>query len=163
MRKIIYLFVFILLASCNAEKPTAFPEEVLSEKLLTEEEESITFKEILAKHKGKKIMFEICASWCAECVSGIPQIKKLKAENPDVVFIFLSIDKTVDQWKKGNARFFNIGGEHYFLPTALKGGYAKGLGIKDVPGYMVVNKRGIISLANVTEPFDPRLAGALRQ
>ncbi|MEX6627317.1 TlpA family protein disulfide reductase [Tenacibaculum pacificus] len=163
MKKIIYLFVFVLFASCNADKPAAFPEEVLNEKFLTETEETITFKDILAKHKGKKIMFEICASWCAECVSGIPKIKELKAENPDVVFVFLSIDKSIKQWKKGNVRFFNIEGDHYYLPAALKGGYATSLGIKDVPGYMVVNERGIISLANVTEPFDPRLAAALKQ
>ena len=163
MKKIFYVLVFALLASCNAEKPSAFSEEILNEKFLTLNEESITFKEILAKHKGKKIMFELCASWCAECISGIPAVKKLKAENPDVVFVFLSIDKTIPQWKKGIERFFNIEGEHYFLPAALKGGYAKGLGIKDVPSYMVVNELGITSLANVAESIDPRLAAALKQ
>ena len=163
MKKIIYLFALVLFVSCNSEKPLAFPQEVLNEKFLTLNEESITFKEILAKHKGKKIMFELCASWCAECISGIPAIKKLKAENPDVVFVFLSIDKTIPQWKKGIERFFNIEGEHYFLPAALKGGYAKGLGIKDVPSYMVVNEKGITSLANVAESIDPRLTAALKQ
>lgn len=163
MKKIIYLFVFVLFASCNTEKPAAFSEEILNEQFLTTKEESITFKEILAKYKGKKIMFELCASWCAECVSGIPKIKELKAKNPDVIFVFLSVDKTVEQWKKGNNRFYNLAGDHYFLPTALKGNYAKGLEIKDLPGYMVVNERGIISLANVSEPFDPRLAAALKE
>jgi len=162
MKKIVYLFVFVLLASCNTEKPSAFPEEVLNESFLTLNEETITFKEILAKYKGKKIMFEVCASWCAECISGIPQIKKLKAENPDVVFVFLSIDKTITQWKKGIDRFFNIEGDHYFLPASLKSGYAKSLGINDVPSYMVVNERGIVSLASVMESIDPRLESALK-
>ena len=163
MKKIIYLFVFVLLVSCNSKRPAAFPEGVLNEKFLTLDEESITFKEILAKHKGKKIMFELCASWCAECILGIPAIKKLKAENPEVVFVFLSIDKTIEQWKKGKERFFNIEGDHYFLPTSLKGGFAKGLGIKDVPTYMVVNELGITSLAHVAESNDPRIEAALKQ
>ena len=163
MRKIIYIFAFILLASCNGEKPSAFPQEVLNEEFLTLNEESITFKEILAKHKGKKIMFELCASWCAECISGIPKIKKLKADYPDVVFVFLSIDKTIEQWKKGKERFFNIEGDHYFLPAGLKGGYAKGLGINDVPSYMVVNEKGITSLAHVAESIDPRMKVALNK
>ena len=162
MKKIICLFVFVLIAACNTERPLAFPQEVLDEKLLTLDGESTTFKEVVAKHKGKKIMFELCASWCAECISGIPKIKKLKADYPDVVFVFLSIDKTVPQWKKGIERFFNIEGGHYFLPASLKGGYAKGLGIKDVPSYMVVNERGIISLGNVAESLDPRIAAALK-
>lgn len=163
MKKIIYLFAVILFVSCNEERPSPFPEEVLSEAFLTLDEESITFKDILAKYKGKKVMFEVCASWCAECISGIPEIRKLKAENPDVVFVFLSIDKTIPQWKKGIERFFNIDGDHYFLPTSLKGGYTKGLGIKDVPSYMVVNELGIVSLANVAESVDPRIAAALKQ
>ncbi|WP_370407611.1 TlpA family protein disulfide reductase [Tenacibaculum dicentrarchi] len=163
MKKLIYLFVIALLLSCNTEKPAAFSENILQEKFLTTNDKAITFKEILAKYKGKKVMFEVCASWCAECVSGTPKIKELKAKNPEVVFVFLSIDKTVAQWKKGITRFFNIEGDHYFLPAALKGGYAKGLGIKDIPSYMVVNERGIISLGNVTEPFDPRLAAALKE
>ncbi len=163
MKKIVYLFVFVLFASCNVERPSAFSEGVLNESFLTLNEESITFKEILAKYKGKKVLFEVCASWCAECISGIPQVKKLKAEYPDVVFVFLSIDKTIPQWKKGIDRFFDIEGDHYFLQTSLKGGYAKGLGIKDVPGYMVVNELGIISLSNVTESFDPRIGAALKE
>lgn len=163
MRKIIYIFVFVLLASCNAEKPAAFSQDVLNEKFLTLDEESITFKEILAKHKGKKIMFELCASWCAECISGIPAIKKLKADYPEVVFVFLSIDKTIAQWKKGKERFFNIEGDHYFLPASLKGGFARGLGIKDVPSYMVVNELGITSLAHVAESIDPRIEAALKE
>ncbi|WBX77391.1 TlpA disulfide reductase family protein [Tenacibaculum ovolyticum] len=163
MKIILYLTVFVLFASCNAEKPAAFSKEVLNEEFLTLNEETITFKEILAKYKGKKVMFEVCASWCAECVSGIPQIKKLKAENPDVVFVFLSIDKSIPQWKKGIERFFNIEGDHYFLPASLKSGYAKSLGINDVPSYMVVNERGIISLASVMESFDPRLEAALKE
>ncbi len=163
MKKIIYAFIFIVLASCGGEKPSPFPEEVLNEKFLTIQEETITFREILEKYKGKKVMFEVCASWCAECVSGTPKIKELKAKNPDVVFVFLSIDKTIPHWKKGIERFFNIEGDHYFMSNALKGGYAKGLGIKDIPGYMVVNELGIISLSNVTEPFDPRLEAALKE
>lgn len=163
MRRITLLLLLICMVSCNTEKPAAFPDQVLNEKFLTTNETPITFKEILAKHKGKKIMFEVCASWCAECISGIPQVKKLKEENPDVVFVFLSIDKNTTQWKNGIERFFNIEGEHYFLPSELKGGFAKSLGIKDIPNYMVVNDLGITSLSNVSEPKDPRLAKALKE
>lgn len=163
MRKITLLLILICMVSCNSEKPAAFPEEVLNEKFLTVDETNTTFKDILAKYKGKKVMFEVCASWCAECISGIPQVKKLKQENPDVVFVFLSIDKTLPQWKKGIDRFFNIEGDHYFLPAALKGGFSKSLGIKDIPNYMVVNELGIVSLANVSEPTDPRLEEALKE
>lgn len=163
MKKVIYALVFVFLVSCNGEKPSAFPLEALNEQFLTIDEKPITFKEILEKNKGKKMMIEACASWCSECISGIPTVKKLKAENPDVVFIFLSIDKTTPQWKKGIDRFFNIEGQHYFLPSALKGGFATSLGIKDIPSYIVVNELGIVSLASATEPGDPRIAATLKE
>ncbi len=163
MKRVVYVLVFVFLVSCNTEKPPAFPLEALNEQFLTIDEKPITFKEIIEKNKGKKMMIEACASWCSECISGIPTVKKLKAENPDVVFIFLSIDKTIPQWKKGIDRFFNIEGQHYFLPSALKGGFATSLGIKDIPSYMVVNELGIVSLASATEPGDPRIAAALKE
>ncbi|CAL2103621.1 Thioredoxin domain-containing protein [Tenacibaculum sp. 190130A14a] len=163
MSRITLLLLFVFMVSCNTEKPTAFPEEALNEKFLTIDESPITFQEILAKYKGKKVMFEVCASWCAECISGIPQVKKLKEENPDVVFVFLSIDKTIPQWKNGIDRFFNIEGDHYYLPSALKGGFAKSLGIEDIPYYTVLNELGIASISNVSESTDPRLAEALKE
>lgn len=160
MKKIIVILSVVLFTACKTEKPSSFPEAALNETFLALDEKPITFKEIIEKYKGKKILIESCASWCEECILGLPHVNKLMEKYPDVVFLFLSIDKTIPQWKKGIERF-NMKGEHYFLESALKGGYAKSLGIQKIPNYMVVNERGIVSLANVAEATDPRLDEAL--
>ena len=161
MKKLAYLLVFTVLLACSEKKPEVFPQEVLAEKFVALDGSTITFKAILEKHKGKKIVFETSASWCSECVGGIPEINKIKAENPDFVYVYLSIDKTIEQWKKGINRF-GLQGENYFLSNELKGGYAKGLNITDIPNYMVVNELGLVSLANAVEATDPRLKAVLK-
>lgn len=161
MKKIIVICFVILFTACKTEKPSSFPKEALDETFLTLDEKPITFKEIVGKYKGKRILIEACASWCEECILGLPYVNKLREQFPDVVFIFLSIDKTIPQWKKGIERF-KIKGEHYFLKSALKGGYAKSLGIQKIPNYMIINEKGIVALANVAEATDPRIAEVLR-
>lgn len=161
MKKLLYLLVFTVLLACSEKKPEVFPQETLTEQFMSLDGSLVTFKAVLEKHKGKKIVFETSASWCSECVGGIPEINRIKAENPKVVYVYLSIDKTVEQWKKGIERF-ELKGEHYFLPNELKGGYATGLNITDIPNYMVVNELGLVSLANVIEATDPRLRAVLK-
>lgn len=163
MKKVmLLLFITIFVIGCESKKVKPFPEEALSESFITLNDQKNTFQEILNKYKGKKIFFEVCASWCKECILGLPHVNKLQEKNPDIVFVFLSIDKTTPQWKNGIERF-NIKGEHYFLETGLKSNFAKSLGIKDIPYYMVVNELGIVSLTNVSEPIDPRIQEAFNE
>ena len=39
------------------------------------------FQNILLKHQGKKILIDIWASWCRDCVVTLPELKKLQQEN----------------------------------------------------------------------------------
>lgn len=164
MKKLVLLLSLVIIAACNSgkEKPTAFPKEALADTFLTLDSTKISFQEVLNKYKGKKIMLEVCASWCKECILGLPHVNKLKEKNLDAVFVFLSIDKTVPQWKRGIERF-DIKGEHYFMPESLKSSFAKSLGVKDIPYYMVINELGIPVLNHASEPTDPRIAEALNE
>ncbi len=46
----------------------------------------------LSHFKGKAIVLNFWASWCAPCVIEFPQMLTLAKKNPDTVFIFLSQD-----------------------------------------------------------------------
>ncbi|MDY0780149.1 TlpA disulfide reductase family protein [Tenacibaculum sp. IB213877] len=155
------LLVIIAFTSCNTvQKGTKMPVGALQGKFLNLEEEEVQFDKILERYKGKKVFVEVCASWCKECILGLPHINKLKEKNIDAVFVFLSIDRNVDQWKRGIERF-DIKGEHYYLPSALKGSFAQSLQIDKIPNYMVVNKKGEIVVSNISDPTDVRLKEAL--
>ena len=101
MKKILALLVAIVSFSCSNAQKTAFSKEALAETLVALDGSEVTFQSILEKHKGKTIVLECWASWCGDCVKAMPKVKELQANNPDVVYVFLSCDKTADKWKEG--------------------------------------------------------------
>jgi thiol-disulfide isomerase/thioredoxin len=46
------------------------------------------------------LVIEVWASWCGDCVKAMPKLKDLQ-NNPNVSYLFLSMDKTADKWKAG--------------------------------------------------------------
>lgn len=154
------LTIFVFTACGTSSKGEKLPTGALKGKFLTLDEEEIQFKEIMQKYEGKTVFVEVCVSWCKECILGLPHINKLKEKNIDAVFVFLSIDRDVAQWKRGIERF-DIKGEHYFLPSALKGSFAQSLQIDKIPNYMLINKKGEIVVSGITDPTDTQLKQAL--
>ena len=87
---------------------------------LNQNGQQIPFKAILEKHKGQTILIDVWASWCKDCLECLPSIKKIQSENKDVVYLFLSLDKTEKQWKNG-IKMHQISGEHYFINSGWDG------------------------------------------
>lgn len=57
----------------------------------------------LSSLKGKVIYVDLWATWCGPCMEEMPYFEKLKLQykdNPNVVFISLSIDDSDKPWKK---------------------------------------------------------------
>jgi len=53
--------------------------------------------------KGKIIYMDVWATWCSACVEKIPLMYALQEEfkdHPQITFLFVSVDKDVDKWKK---------------------------------------------------------------
>ena len=162
-KKIIFLLITLVLTSCNFETPTQFSEKALNDTVYSINDKTQTFKEVLAQYKGKKILIDVWASWCGDCIKGLPTVKKLQKEFPDVVFLFLSVDKKQNSWKKGVQRF-RIEGEHYNLPKGMKDGdLVDFLGVSWIPRYIVVDKQGSITVFNATKASDKRIVEALKK
>jgi len=56
----------------------------------------------LSSLKGKVIYVDLWATWCGPCMQEMPHFEKLKLkykDNPNVVFISLSLDDTISPWK----------------------------------------------------------------
>ncbi len=56
----------------------------------------------LADFKGKFVYIDVWATWCAPCRREIPFMQKLHAayKNNDTVLVSISIDESIDAWKK---------------------------------------------------------------
>ena len=150
MKKILALLVAVVSFSCSNAQKTAFSKETLAETLVALDGSDIAFQSILEKHKGKTIVLECWASWCGDCVKAMPKIKELQAKNPDVVYVFLSCDKTSDKWKEGIEKH-ELKGEHFLIKDGQKGSFGKSIDLDWIPRYIIVNKTGGISLYRAIE------------
>jgi thiol-disulfide isomerase/thioredoxin len=56
--------------------------------------------EIVKKNKGKLVLIDFWASWCAPCRTEFPSEKKLMEKHPEMAFIFFSIDDESKDWQK---------------------------------------------------------------
>ena len=150
MRKIVALLIAFASFSCTNAQKTTFSKEALSETLLTTDGNQIAFKNILKKHKGKTLVIEVWASWCGDCVKAMPKIKELQANNPDVAYVFISMDKTVENWKKGIAKH-ELKGDHFMANDQMKGVFAKAIDLDWIPRYIILDKKGKIVLYRAIE------------
>ena len=163
MKKMKYLLILLIaFLSCNTDVPTTFNEETLNDTFISLEGESVAFKDILKAHEGKFIVIDIWASWCGDCIKGMPKVKTLQKNYPDAAYVFLSLDRGQDAWKRGINKY-DIQGEHYYMPEGKDCPFADFVNISWIPRYMVINKAGEIVVFNVIEADDDKLIDALKK
>lgn len=160
MRRLILILCFVF-TGCSIEY-TCFTEKSLTEKFVSLDDQEIAIGEILNRYQGKKVLIDIWASWCKDCIVGLPKLKALQKENPDVVYLFLSLDRNVESWKRAIKRF-KIEGEHYFMKEGKKGPFGDFLNVWWIPRYVVVDEAGNITLFKATKITDKNIVQALKK
>lgn len=155
MQKLSIIIICLLtLVSCKAQEvPTQFSTEALNDIFLTKTGEEIIFKDILKQHTGKTIVIDIWASWCRDCIKGMPKVKALQKNNPETVFLFLSLDKTEEAWIRGITKH-KLQGEHYYMQSGWKGAFGSFLDLDWIPRYLVVDKTGAITVFRAIKAND---------
>lgn len=151
----------MLFISCNTEKPKQFSEPANLEMLIGVDGTKITFREVIQKYKGQKILIDFWASWCKDCIVGFPKINQFQKEFPEVAFVFLSTDYSKPSWKRAIEKY-NLKGEHYNLPKGMNDGdLADFINLRWLPTYMVIDENGEISLFRATKISDKKIKDAL--
>jgi len=150
MKKILTFLVIAISFSCSHAQKSAFSEEALSQTLLTTEGNQVAFRDILKKYKGKTLVIEVWASWCGDCVKAMPKIKELQANNPNVAYLFLSMDKTAENWKIGIAKH-ELKGDHFMANDQMKGVFGKAIDLDWIPRYIIIDKTGKIVVYRAIE------------
>lgn len=152
MKYLISVLIAFFIFGCSQKKVEreSFSDEALAREVVSVNGKKVAFSEVLNKHKGKTIVIEVWASWCSDCVKAMPLIKDLQQEDPEVKYIFLSMDKNSDAWKNGIQQH-DIKGDHYWAEDGMKGAFAKSLDVNWIPRYIIVDKDGKIALYNAIE------------
>lgn len=120
-----------------------FPDSVKNMSMMNLEEQQAPFAEIMKLYAGKKVVIDIWASWCGDCIAGLPKLKVLmeKTSNEKVEYVFISLDEDEKKWRSAINKF-NIPGKHYMIKKGWKNPLANYIVLDWIPRYLVLNEKG---------------------
>ena len=151
MKKILLCLIASFAAlSCTNAQEKFFSDNALSKKLVTLDNSEVSLREILKKHQGKVTVIEVWASWCGDCVKAMPKVKEMQTNNPNVDYVFISMDKAFDKWKAGVEKH-ELKGDHYWATDGMKGEFGKSINLDWIPRYIVLDKNGGIEIYRAIE------------
>ena len=145
MRVFLFLIVLLTLNSCAVFQPTSFTNDALDEKLVTIDRDSITLRTILANNKGTKQFVQVFATYCPVSQDSFDDVVAFQKENPSIKYVFLSVDHSYFDWKRGLNKI-PVKGQHYYIPKKGKGNLGRFLGLKTIPRFLVIDDKGEIKL-----------------
>ena len=161
MKKFSLLF-FLLISVSLFSQEQKLNEAVMKSSFVDIDGNEVSFAKILEKHKGKKFVLEIWASWCSDCVKAMPDLKKSQKKYDKTDFVFISMDKSFDKFKEGIEKH-ELKGDHYFSKTPWKESeFAKNIKLDWIPRYMAFDTSGKVALFKAITPKDEKLIEFLK-
>ena len=151
MKKILLcILTSVTIFACSNAQKMEFSKESLSKKLITSKNNEISFEEILKTHLGKVTVIEVWASWCGDCVKAMPKVKEMQADNPNVDYVFISMDKAFDKWQTGIEKH-ELKGDNYWATDGMKGAFGKSIDLDWIPRYIILDKKSKIVIYRAIE------------
>lgn len=111
----------------------------------------------LSDFKGKVVYIDFWASWCLPCIMENKEVKKIKPLYKDVVFLYITRDKSDSVWRDAINKQ-EIEGIHLMGGDNVVFDHYKAEG---VPKYVLIDKKGRIVTANAPRPSDAEALKAL--
>ncbi len=133
------------MSSCTVFQPKHFTTEALNEELLTLERESISFQEVVKENKGKKIFVQIFANYCPVSQDSFEEVINFQKKHPDLAYVFLSVDHSYHDWKRGLEKI-PVKGQHYYIQKKGVGELGKFLKLKTIPRFLVIDEKQQITV-----------------
>ena len=161
MRYSFLIGIIFLMISCKKRVETQFSELALKETLVSIKGDTLQFNQVLKKYQGKKILIDVWATWCGDCIKGMPKIVDLQKKYPNVNYLFISIDESLEDLQKG-VKKYNVKGEHYLLPSKWEGDFSKFLDLSWIPRYLVIDEQGKILVFNEVDANAKEIQNALK-
>lgn len=162
MRKSLLLFMIGIFGLSFAQKvptvlKTNFSKEALHQKLEGEDGKSITIQDILNQHKGKVVVLDFWAGWCRDCLQALPKAQELEKNNPNIDFVFLSLERTKESFGKSLDRFNMKDKHNYWFASGWKNDFNNYIDLNWIPRYMVIDQKSSIAKYYAISPEDPEI------
>ena len=142
----------------NYQLKQTLPDSLRNTRLENLNGKAFTLSEILIKHKGKKILVDIWASWCKDCLISIPKLKILreKLQGKNIVYLLLSVGKDRERWQNTITKF-KIEGEHYIFEEGWKNSFNNYIDLDWIPRFLIIDENGKIIHGKSIEVDDKKL------
>ena len=151
----------ILFITVAFSQKKSFSEEALNDAVINIRGAEITFNSVLEMHKGKTVLIDFWASWCKDCVKGFPDLKELQNENPEIYYVFLSLDKDIQSWKEGIKKY-DLKGDHYYIKSGWKGPLCSSIDLDWIPRYILLDASGTIKVYKAITTKDNQLLNQIQ-
>jgi thiol-disulfide isomerase/thioredoxin len=163
MKKILLSFVCAIASiSCSQAQKTEFTAEALSSVMIATDKSETTFQQVIDANLGKVVVIDVWASWCPDCIKGFPKYKELQQQFPDVVYLYISMDRKWENWIVG-AENNILKGQHFWAPDGMKGVFGQSIDLDWIPRYMVIDQEGKIALYKAIEADDAQIAATIKK
>lgn len=159
MKKLIQLFLLLISTIFFAQKvpeinKTEFSKEALNQKITALEGKKISISDVLKKHEGRILIIDFWASWCRDCILALPATKELKEKNPEIDFVYFSLDRSHEQWKRGLDKYEITSQENYWFDEGWKNNFNNYIDLNWVPRFMIIDQTGKIAKYYSIHPND---------
>ncbi|WP_010134693.1 TlpA family protein disulfide reductase [Ochrovirga pacifica] len=156
MKHCFLLFIGFLFLSCHPPNNKQFSTKALKAPLKTLDGQQQTLENVLNQYQGKTILIDVWASWCGDCIKGLPLLKELQQKHPELSYLFISLDKNPSAWKQGIKRY-RIKGTHYYAEGGWKSIFAQNVDLDWIPRYILINNKGDVVLYRAIHADDKKL------
>lgn len=134
-----------------------FSKEALNQKITSLEGKKSSILEVIKKHEGRILIIDFWASWCQDCILALPATKDLKEKNPELDFVYFSLDRSHEQWKRGLNKYQIADQENYWFDEGWKNNFNNYIDLNWVPRFMVIDQTGKIAKYYSIHPSDPEI------
>jgi len=100
----------------------------------------------LARHRGKLVYLDFWASWCAPCLTAIPEIEKLRQEFPADRFQVIAVN--LDRKTRKALRFLEKNPIGYPSASDPEGRLPTRFGVDTMPTSYLIDGDGVIRLVH---------------
>jgi thiol-disulfide isomerase/thioredoxin len=112
------------------------------------------FDEVIKEFKGKVVYVDFWASWCPPCRGEMPYSKQLHDTfkgNDNVVFLYITFDRTENAWKNGITNMA-IEGYHWYPSETQRMDINAKYQVSGIPRYMLIDKTGKVVNTDALRP-----------
>jgi hypothetical protein len=74
----------------------------------------------------------------------------MQANNPNVNYVFISMDKSFEKWEAGIDKY-DVKGYNYWITDGMKGEFGSSIDVDWIPRYIILDKTGKILLYRAIE------------